>query len=215
MIKISPSLLSSDVSDLKKVLVDLKEANCDYAHLDVMDGHFVNNLTFGPCFASSLAKLNIIPLDIHLMISEPMKYLDKFAPYGEFITLHIETLKEDEIIKAKEIIHSYNHKFALTLRPSTPLEKVLPYVKDIDMLLIMSVEPGFSGQKFIPSMLERIDEVNKYKRDHNLSFLIEVDGGVNGNNYEELIKHNVDILVSGSYIFSNNMKDVVSKMKRS
>ena len=215
MIYVSPSLLSSNLSDLNSEMKNLVLNGADFAHVDVMDGCFVNNIAFGPSFVSSLKKCSSLPLDVHLMINKPIKYIDKFIEAGsEYITIHVETITTEEFDIIEKKVHDNNLNLGITLRPSTSLETIYPYLDKVDLILVMSVEPGFSGQKFIPSSLNRLDTLNKLRKENNYKYLLEIDGGVDNTNFKDCINYGVDIIVSGSYLFSGNMKEKIKEFKK-
>ena len=213
MIKISPSLLSSSLSDLKSELIRIKDANADYAHVDCMDGHFVENIAFGPSFVSSLAKEHIIPLDVHLMIENPLKYIDAFLDGSDIITIHIETISDENFFLIEQKVHQKGKKLGISLKPNTHYKELNKYLPYIDLVLVMSVMPGFSGQKFMESSFKTIKYLYDYRKQYSLNYLIEVDGGVNESNYKALIESGVDILVSGNYLFKSNMKECIEQIK--
>lgn len=214
MIYVSPSLLSCNLSRLEEEVNNLYEANADFAHVDVMDGHFVNNIAFGPSFVKSLKKHSKLKLDVHLMISSPLKYIDDFINAGsDIITIHVETINEEEFNIIEEKVHKANIKLGITLKPSSDISLILPYIFKVDMILIMSVEPGFSGQKFKEIGLERLNYFANLRKEHNLNYLLEIDGGIDNTNYQKCINSGADILVSGSYLFSSNLKEKIKEMK--
>ncbi len=215
MIKVSPSLLSSDLLDLRSALKNLYEAGADYAHVDCMDGHFVNNMAFGPSFVSALKKENLLPLDVHLMIDNPLKFIDLYLNAASIVTIHVETIDEKDFFDIEKRVHSKKKLLGISFRPNTSvatLEKYLPYV---DVVLIMSVMPGFSGQKFMDVAYAHLDFLNDYRQKKHLNYLLEVDGGVDENIYPTLINKKADIIVSGKYLFDdiNMMKSKIQKMK--
>jgi len=206
-IKISPSILSADFSKLGNEIQNLEKAGADFIHIDVMDGHFVPNITIGPEVINKLRKHTSLPFDVHLMISPVHDFIKDFAEAGaDIITIHPEATKDltDSIKKIK----SYNKKAGVSLNPETPVDKVLPILNLIDLVLIMSVNPGFGGQKFMEKTLEKV-KILRAKIDKNkLKTLIEIDGGINFENSKMAIKAGVDILVSGSTIFKQNNGDL-------
>ncbi|MCM8772789.1 MAG: ribulose-phosphate 3-epimerase [Candidatus Omnitrophica bacterium] len=201
MVKISPSLLSADFSKLGEEVKKITEAGADLIHFDVMDGHFVPNITFGPLILKSIRKFTHLPLEAHLMITNPEKYWKEFADSGaDIIGIHIEC-KVDHLSIIKEI-QQYGKKACIVINPPTPVEKIYPVLKYVDMVLIMTVNPGFGGQKFIYEVVEKIRKVDEYRKMEKLDFEIEVDGGINRETSKIVIENGADILVSGFYIFS-------------
>ena len=206
-IKISPSILSADFSQLGSEIKRLEEGGADMIHVDVMDGHFVPNLTIGPPVIKNLRKYTKIPFDVHLMISPVHKYIKDYADAGaDIITIHPEATEslEDSI---KEI-RNYKKKVGVSLNPDTKLEIIDKNLDKIDLVLIMSVHPGFGGQKFISKVLRKIEDLSNIKKQRNLFFDIEVDGGINFSNSKEVIKAGADILVSGTTVFKENNGDL-------
>jgi ribulose-phosphate 3-epimerase len=206
-IKISPSILSADFSKLGNEIQDLEKAGADFIHIDVMDGHFDSNITIGPEIINKLRKCTSLPFDVHLMISPVHDFIKNFARAGaDIITIHPEATKDlsDSIKKIK----SYNKKAGVSLNPETPVEKVLPILKLIDLVLVMSVNPGFGGQKFIKETLEKVKILRKEIDIKKLKTEIEIDGGINFENAKMAKKAGVDILVSGTTIFKENRGDL-------
>ena len=202
-IKISPSILSADFSKLGNEIERLERANADLIHIDVMDGHFVPNITIGPEVISKLRKYTSLPFDVHLMISPVHKFIKNFADAGaDIITIHPEAT--DNLIESIKEIKSYNKKVGISLNPETSTEKVLPVLNLIDLVLIMSVNPGFGGQKFIQNTLEKVKILRKEIDLKKLKVQIEIDGGINFENAKLAINAGVDILVSGTTIFKEN-----------
>tara|TARA_B100001250_G_scaffold203497_1_gene174551 strand:+ start:28 stop:687 length:660 start_codon:yes stop_codon:yes gene_type:complete len=211
-IKISPSILSADFSQLGSEIKRLEEGGADMIHVDVMDGHFVPNLTIGPPVIKNLRKYTKIPFDVHLMISPVHKYIKDYADAGaDIITIHPEATEslEDSI---KEI-RNYKKKVGVSLNPDTKLEVIDKNLDKIDLVLIMSVHPGFGGQKFISKVLRKIEDLSNIKKQRNLFFDIEVDGGINFSNSKEVIKAGADILVSGTTVFKENNGDLKKNIK--
>ena len=202
-IQISPSILSADFSQLGNEIKRLEEGGADMIHVDVMDGHFVPNLTIGPPIIKDLRKHTKLPFDVHLMISPVHKYIKDYAEAGaDIITIHPEATEnlEDSI---KEI-RNFGKKVGVSLNPETKTDVVKNLLSKIDLILIMSVHPGFGGQKFMPEILSKIKEIKNIKDKENLKIDIEVDGGINFDNSKTVIKAGANILVSGTTIFKNN-----------
>ena len=203
IIKISPSILSADFSKLGEEIQNLEKAEADLIHIDVMDGHFVPNITIGPEVISKLRKYTSLPFDVHLMISPVDNFIKNFADAGaDIITIHPEATKD--IINSIKKIKSHNKKAGISLNPETSVDKVLPVLNSIDLVLIMSVNPGFGGQKFMQETLEKVKILRKEIDNNKLKVQIEIDGGINFENSKKAIKAGVDILVSGTTIFKEN-----------
>ncbi len=213
MVKISPSILSADFSKLCEELRLCEKGGADIIHLDVMDGHFVPNITFGPVVIKSIRKCVKTPFDAHLMIENPEKYIKDFVDAGaDIITPHIEVKYPiDTLIKK---IKNYGVEVGVALNPDTPFKKVVPYIDKIDYLLIMSVYPGFAGQKFIENTLDKIKEAKEYILKENLTTKIAVDGGVKHSNAKKIIDAGADILVAASAIFSGDIVENIKKFKK-
>ncbi len=197
---VAPSVLSADFSRLEDDLQSMTAAGADFLHLDVMDGHFVPNITFGPFICGALRKLSTLPLDAHLMISRPDNYLEPFAKSGiDGLTIHVEA--DADVSSTLARIGELGMKRGISLKPDTPLEKILPYLNQLDLVLVMSVEPGFGGQVFNPGAVEKIAELDRRRAAESLEFLINVDGGINGETGPLCREAGADILVSGSWLF--------------
>ena len=206
-IKISPSILSADFSQLGNEIKNLENSGADMIHVDVMDGHFVPNLTIGPPVIKALRKCTNIPFDVHLMIKPVHKYIKDYAESGaDIITVHPEAtnLLQESIDEIKK----YKKKVGLSLNPDTKIEVIEKYLNQIDLVLIMSVYPGFGGQKFIKEVLKKIEKINKIKNKNGFKFDIEVDGGINFSNFKEVLEAGANILVSGTTIFKENNGDI-------
>ncbi|WP_172200488.1 ribulose-phosphate 3-epimerase [Campylobacter sp. RM16188] len=200
---VAPSILSADFGNLRAEIEAICEAGCDLVHVDVMDGHFVPNLTIGPLVVSAVAKASTKPLDIHLMVQNNTFFADLFLPLKpKFLSFHIE--EEKHPLRLIDHIRKNGVSPAITLNPHTPIETLEYIINEIDMVLLMSVNPGFGGQKFIPSVLEKARKLREMIERKNAKCLIEVDGGVTGLNVAELDEASVDIVVAGNYIFSSN-----------
>ena len=202
-IQISPSILSADFSQLGNEIKKLEQAGADMIHIDVMDGHFVPNLTMGPPVIKALRKYTKLPFDVHLMISPVHKYIKNYADAGaDIITIHPEAT--DNLEESIKHIKNLEKKVGISLNPNTETNIIKKFLAEINIVLIMSVHPGFGGQKFIPKVLVKIKELKKIKDQQNLNFDIEVDGGINFDNSKLVIDAGANILVSGTTIFKNN-----------
>ncbi len=199
---IAPSILSADFGNLARDVEAICEAGCDFVHVDVMDGHFVPNLTIGPVVVEAVAKVATKPLDIHLMVENNSFFVDLFAPLKpEFISFHIEEEKHPHRLIQK--IRSLGIRPAITLNPHTSPEAIEFLLADVDMVLLMSVNPGFGGQKFISNVIDKAKRLKKLIEKYNPDCLIEVDGGVNDQNIHQLREVGVNVVVAGSYVFGN------------
>ena len=206
-IQISPSILSADFSQLAKEIKKLEEGGADMIHVDVMDGHFVPNLTIGPPVIKSLKKHSSLPFDVHLMISPVHKYIEDFSEAGaDIITIHPEAT--DDMNNSISKIKGLNKKVGVSLNPETKVEVILQHLDKIDLVLIMSVNPGFGGQKFMPEVLTKVRDLKKLKIEKKLDFDIEIDGGINFENSKQAIEAGANILVSGTTIFKSNDGDI-------
>ena len=206
-IKISPSILSADFSQLGQEIKKLEISGADMIHVDVMDGHFVPNLTIGPPVIKALRKYTDLPFDVHLMIKPVHKYIKDYAESGaDIITIHPEATPS--IQESINEVKKYKKKVGLSLNPDTKIEVIKQYLEQTDLVLIMSVFPGFGGQKFMKEMLNKIEQIYEIKNKENFKFDIEVDGGINFSNYKEVINAGANVLVSGTTIFKENNGDI-------
>ena len=212
-IKISPSILSADFSQLGNEIKRLEEGGADLIHVDVMDGHFVPNLTIGPPVIKNLRKYTKLPFDVHLMISPVHKYIKNFAEAGsDIITIHPEAT--ENLNESISLIKKLNKKVGVSLNPDTDISVIGTELKNIDLVLIMSVFPGFGGQKFIPETIKKIKDLKEIKDKNNYNFDIEVDGGINFLNSKDVINAGANILVSGTTIFKENNGDIKKNIEK-
>lgn len=212
-VKIAPSVLASDFGRLGDEVCRVVEAGADLIHFDVMDGHFVPNLTMGPQLIKSIKRYTDCPFDVHLMIAHPQYYINDFADAGaDFITFHIEI--EDSAEDAISSIKARGIKAGIALRPKTPISALFPYLADVDLVLPMSVEPGFGGQKFIMSTLDKIDDLREKILESDYDALIEVDGGINLETAPLVVDRGATVLVAGTAIFnSENPREVIRELR--
>jgi len=210
---VAPSILSADFGNLANEIKAVCDAGCDLVHVDVMDGHFVPNMTIGPVVVEPVAKVASKPLDIHLMVENNTFFVDLFAPCKPlYISFHIESEKHPHRLIQK--IRSYGIKPAIVLNPHSRPQEIEYLLEDLDMVLLMSVNPGFGGQKFIPSVVEKAKELKELINKRNPNCLIEVDGGVNDKNIEILKNAGVDVVVAGSYVFgSDDYEKAIKSLK--
>ena len=206
-IQISPSILSADFSNLEKDIKKLETAGADMIHVDVMDGHFVPNITIGPPVIKALRSKTLLPFDVHLMIDPVHKYIKDFANAGaDIITIHPEATPN--LQESIDEIKSFKKKVGVSFNPDTKIDIIGDYLDKVDLILIMSVYPGFGGQKFIPDVLEKIKSLKDLKDKKKLNFDIEVDGGINFSNFRSVINAGANVLVSGTTIFKENNGDI-------
>lgn len=213
MAKLYPSLLSTDFLKLQEELTALEEAGVDGVHFDVMDGQFVPNISIGLPILEAVRKGTRLPIDVHLMIEKPEKYVELFADYGaDMISVHVEATPH--IHRVIEQIKNKNVKAGVVINPGTPVDAILPVIKMVDFILVMTVNPGFGGQSFISDTVVKLDQLSKIKDELNLEFEIEVDGGINNETVETVINHGATMLVAGSYFFKHDdYKEVTKTLK--
>ncbi len=207
---IAPSILASDFANLQSEVEMLNNSVTDWIHVDVMDGHFVPNITIGAPVVKSIKPVTKLPLDVHLMIENPENYIADFAKAGaDYITVHIESLKKPNEVLQK--IKDLGAKAGITLRPGTDVETIIPFLEQVSLVLVMTVEPGFGGQSFMRDQVEKINRLKSEIDKLDLSVLIEVDGGINADTAKECL--NADVLVAGSYVFKNDYAAAIESLK--
>lgn len=214
MVLISPSILSSDFANLEREVRAIAKDGADLAHIDVMDGHFVPNITIGVPVVQSLKKISPIPLDVHLMISDPLFYAPAFAKAGsDIITFHIES--DSDVQKTIDVIRQNGAKVGISIKPKTPAEAVFPYLEQLDMVLVMTVEPGFGGQSFMMDMLPKISAIRERSRALGRDIDIQVDGGIDTNTAPLVAKAGANVLVAGSAVFRfENYAEPISNIRK-
>ena len=213
MFIVSPSVLAADFSKLGEELQKIQKAGAVYAHLDVMDGMFVPNISFGAPMISSIRKASDLIFDVHLMIVEPQRYVDDFIKAGaDILTIHYESCENPlEVVK---YIKSKECKVGLSIKPATPAEAIYDMLPELDMLLVMTVEPGFGGQKMMPDMLEKVRKIRKYANEHGINIDIEVDGGLTADNVGLATAAGANVIVAGSAVYNaKSPKEIIAKMK--
>ena len=212
-IQISPSILSADFSQLGSEIKKLEEGGADLIHVDVMDGHFVPNLTIGPPVIKNLRKYTKLPFDVHLMISPVHEYIENYANAGaDIITIHPEATKN--LKESISLIQKFGKKVGVSLNPKTEIKTLIDEISNIDLVLVMSVNPGFGGQKFMPEVLDKIKELKKIKDKNQYNFDIEVDGGINFSNSKIVLEAGADILVSGTTVFKENDGNIKANIEK-
>lgn len=211
---IAPSLLSMDFTQTLNQLKDIKESQATWLHFDVMDGHFVPNLSFGPDICKQIRNHSDLFMDVHIMVSDPNYFSNVFIEAGaDLITFHLEACQsEQEVLDIIQKIHDKDVKVGLSIKPDTDVKSLIPFISKIDLILIMSVNPGYGGQSFMQNSLNKISFLRKYIDENKLSCLIEVDGGINAETAKLVLEAGVDVLVAGSYIFKHNIKETINTL---
>lgn len=211
---IAASLLAADFAKLGEDIEKTNKAGCEWLHFDVMDGHFVNNISFGIPVLKSISNLSRQLKDVHLMIEEPEKYYKQFIDVGaDLITFHYEAVKEKEIQRLIDQIKDNKTMVGISIKPKTNVEVLIPYLHQVDLILVMSVEPGFGGQLFDETALEKIKWLKDYCQEHRYKPFIQVDGGINSFTAKMCVSNGANVLVAGSYLFSGEMKEIVKELK--
>lgn len=213
MIKIAPSILSADFANLQKDIQDVEQGGADYIHIDVMDGHFVPNITIGPLVVEAIRPITKLPLDVHLMIENPDTYIPAFAKAGaDIISVHVEASRH--LHRTVQLIKAEGVKAGVVINPATPVESIVPILKDVDLVLLMTVNPGFGGQAFIKDVLPKISQVRSLITERGLSVEVEVDGGVNPETAALCVDAGADVLVAGSAIYQQtDRKEAISSIR--
>lgn len=212
---ISPSVLSLHYDDFRNQVEDLNN-NVEWLHFDVMDGNFVPNISFGPVIFTYFRKNSSLFMDVHLMVKEVEHYAMEFANKGaDGITFHYENF--NNAVECEQLINKIKNlyvKAGISIKPGTPVKDIEPLLDKVDLVLVMSVEPGFGGQKFIPDSLNKIKELKKYRDEHNLNYIIQIDGGINDQTAHDVLEAGCDCLVAGSYVFNGDIKNNVDKLRK-
>ncbi len=215
MIKIAPSILSANFAKLGDEVKEVEEAGADLIHIDVMDGHFVPNITIGPLIVEAIRPVTSLHFDVHLMIENPENYIQNFVHAGaDYISVHVEACKH--LHRTIHQIKETGVRAGVVLNPATPVEMIRDVLTDVDLVLLMTVNPGFGGQKFIPNVLKKIEQVRRWRDEQNLHFEIEVDGGINAETAKLCVAAGADVLVAGSYIFNNkDRREAIESIRQS
>lgn len=213
MMKIAPSILAADFSKLGDEVSSVESAGADYIHIDVMDGHFVPNITIGPLIVEAIKPITSLPLDVHLMIENPDQYIPTFAKSGaDIITVHQEATTH--LHRTIQLIKSNGVKAGVAINPATPVEMIRDILSEVDLVLVMTVNPGFGGQSFINLTLEKIKQIARWREEYGLSFEIEVDGGVNTSTAKKCVKSGAEVLVAGSAVYNHeNRKQAIEEIR--
>ena len=213
---IAPSILAADFAHLADEVRRVEKAGADWLHLDIMDGHFVDNISFGPAMVATARKLTELPLDVHLMIERADHYIPRFLEAGaNSITVHVEPEARHDVAASLRLIRDAGCRAGLTLNPATPFASVEPHLPAVDLLLIMTVHPGFGGQAFRPEMMDKVQRAREWKQAHNPKLDIEVDGGIKAENARLCIEHGANVLVAGTSVFgTTNYSDAIAALRR-
>lgn len=216
MAKIAPSILSADFTNLERDIHNIEANGADWVHIDVMDGMFVPNITIGIPVVTAIRKITDLPLDVHLMIDRPVRYVEDFVKAGaDFITVHVEADQPQNTLDALDRIHALGCKGGIVLKPRTPVEAALPYLKKCDLVLVMTVEPGFGGQRFMADMMPKVRQLRQWMDDINPDCHIEVDGGVDSSTHTICKENGADVLVTGSAYFKSADRSAFVKLIQS
>ncbi len=211
---IAPSLLAADFLNLESEMKRLESVDCEWLHLDVMDGNFVPNQTFGYDLISKLRTHSTKIFDVHLMITNPEKYVENYAQAGaDFFTFHIEAMENKNILNLINDVKAKGMKVGISIKPNTEVSEIRKYLEYIDMVLVMSVEPGFGGQSFMPDSVCKISELNQLKVENSYDYIIQVDGGINNETSKLVVAAGCNCLVAGSYLFKENMQDKINTLR--
>ena len=213
-VKVAPSILSADILHLEDEIHAIEKAGADWIHVDIMDGHFVPNLSYGPKIVRAVKKITTLPLDVHLMISNPQSFIEQFASEGaDNITVHCEV--STPVPKLFEIVKSFGKTFGVSVKPETSLDAITDDLDLIDILLIMTVNPGFGGQEFLEDVISKIAEAKRLKNENNYHYIIEVDGGINDQTVRATISNGAELIVAGNYIFkSGDYKIAIDSLRK-